>query len=235
MKKINIGIPNRSSFIHISGIIQCISAGLIEKSEYHPAKLFYSNEKANIYLLRNDQLCNQLLDKKLDYVYTGDDYAYEIFANNIKKLLSVDIFKTKVCILYLGKLHKRVNIYTKFPNIANKYLELWKIKYNKIIKISGSCETYCFLNKDSATIDTVCTGGTKNVNKLISGRCSQQFSTGWYGCNHNKSLIDSLAENNRAIIKSLKQLYKDELLNRDNKINKSIIKFMRNAKSRARC
>lgn len=53
----HIGIPNRSSFLHIGAVAQCVGAGLLPWSEYHPAKLFYR-------LPSDELLTNQRVDER---------------------------------------------------------------------------------------------------------------------------------------------------------------------------
>lgn len=72
-----IGIPNRSSFLHLGAVAQCVTAGVLPWSEYHPAKLFCRLPDYELWLCRSDELCKHFVAGDLDVIFTGDDYAGE--------------------------------------------------------------------------------------------------------------------------------------------------------------
>src|SRR5579859_580972 len=77
MKQLKLGIPNRSSLLHVGAVGQCLKAGIISREIYHPAKLYYETSDFILFLVRSNDLCGMMNEGKLDIIFTGDDYALE--------------------------------------------------------------------------------------------------------------------------------------------------------------
>lgn len=178
----HIGIPNRSSFLHIGAVAQCVGAGLLPWSEYHPAKLFYRLPSDELWLCRCDDLCNRFRQGDLDVIFTGDDYAEEYLRGvqyESVPFAFVSVHFALLCI-DLRKSHHFDRVYTKYPQTAKEHLTQWGISYGEINTVSGSSECFSCCIPSNAAHDVICTGATQQANKLYAIRHGGVLGCSWY-------------------------------------------------------
>lgn len=214
MNKLRIGISNRSSLLHVAGVSQLIKAGFLNFKDYHGAKLYYETDIAKIFLTSGSNLCKLLKEKKLDYIFTGDDYVWEYLPSNINRLP----FKILECKLTLMANHDNLGlirrVYTKHVKFAKEYLKLWGYSNLKINSISGGAESYCFLSPHNAIFDTICTGISKDMNNLHVFKETDIYYCSWFGYKKFPLQLREIVQD-KFLIFRLKAVYKSLLYLRD--------------------
>lgn len=175
-----VGIPNRSSLLHLAGVLACVNAGLISISTYHAARLAYRTAAGRTFLTRCSGLCGMLANGELDAVFVGDDYWSEYGAKDCDRVpfpvLSAQFALLSAC-PDVGRL---AEVYTKFPVTARSWLERWGVQYERIVFQPGGVETFALNRERAAAFDVVCTGGTVRVNRLSVLRAAPRFTSAWY-------------------------------------------------------
>ncbi|PIT90468.1 MAG: hypothetical protein COU22_02020 [Candidatus Komeilibacteria bacterium CG10_big_fil_rev_8_21_14_0_10_41_13] len=178
-----IGIPNRSSFLHIGAISQCVFSGILPQHLYHPAKLFYKLDGYNLLLCRCSELCKLFLQRDIDLIFVGDDYAKEYLPNAEYEKISFSFLKVYFALLCSDIYNQRSRfdkIFTKFPVMAAEYLQKWSIGYNQIEAVSGASECFACSVSNSAAFDVICSGITQQENGLSIIRNDDLLGCSWY-------------------------------------------------------
>lgn len=219
-----IGIPNRSSLLHVGAITQCLTGGLLPWSEYHPAKLYYRLPGDELLLFRCDDLCKCFAAGELDVIFTGDDYAGEHLQSDEYECTSFAFVSTRFALLSVNPSRNQQfdQVFTKFPETAKKYLARWNVAYNEIQVMSGGCECFASCVPSSAAFDVICTGTTRQVNKLCAVHQGDAFGCSWYF--RRGKLIESLARvvANKEILTRLQSHYQTVLRSRDEVVKGAI-------------
>jgi ATP phosphoribosyltransferase len=207
-----IGIPNRSSSLHIAAISALISAGYIDSDEYHPAKLFYEKNGISIVLARCDQLCKLFKDKTVDIIFTGGDYYREHCGESMDQVYEWNVLECHLAIMGFQCDNRVQKIYTKFPMIAEGHVDIG----GDIISVSGSCETYT-IAFDELCFDVICTGSTSKNNKIPVIKQFFSFTPVWVGKQFIENNMIKLhrSVSNQKLTESLRSYYSNYYLNRD--------------------
>jgi len=211
-----IGIPNRSSFLHLGAVAQCVSAGILPWSEYHPAKLFYQLPDGELWLCRCDELCKHLASGHLDVVFTGDDYAGEHLRDleySSKAYAFIAVHFALLCVD--PKQSHFDHVLAKYPITAKEDLNKWKVSYSDVVEVSGSSECFACSVSSSAAHDVMCTGATQRENKLYALHRGSALGCSWYFRNGKfpESLARVAADGD--MFARLRDHYQTVLLSRD--------------------
>jgi ATP phosphoribosyltransferase len=163
-----IGIPNRSSFLHVGAMAQCLAADIVPLHEYHPARLFYRSPTSEVWLCRCDELCKHFVAGDLDVIFSGDDYATEYIRPAVYYRASYAFVTVHFALLASDPRHCThfARIFAKYPQTAREHLEQWHVSYDRLIQVSGSSECFARSLPSSAAHDVVCTGATQRTNNL---------------------------------------------------------------------
>lgn len=180
---LRIGIPNRSSALHVAGATALIRSGVLRADEYHPAKLYYEKGAAVVTLTRCDQLCSLFSEGLLDAIFTGGDYSEEhILPARAGTVLRWPVLSCHYALLGLvDGMGTNADIFTKFPNVANH--RLTSLETARIKLVGGACESYV-LSRHALAFDVVCTGATVNANGLSELRRFEDFCPVWHCHSH---------------------------------------------------
>jgi ATP phosphoribosyltransferase len=211
-----IGIPGRFSLLHVAGIVQCIEAGLLTLAEYHPAKLFYRGNAVKIFLFHEKQLCVMLNSGLLDLIFVGDEYAQE-WVDFPAHSLCFPTFQTQLALLSGAPptCPAESEVYTRFPQTASKYLELWGVRFSSLVTVYGAGEAYCLALPDGFAFDVVCTGVTKATNDLHILESTRSLSSSWYY--RDLAVMDRIGSvtEDRGLLSAVRTYYEDLLTGRD--------------------
>lgn len=226
MKKLRIGIPNRSSLLHVGAVAQCLKARVIPQAEYHPATLYYTLDEHEIFLVRANELCEMMNEGLLDLIFTGDDYAGEhlaISANQIPYPMMEVEFVLFTALKETGNSFSK--IFTKFPKTAATYLKHWGVSYDLLEVKSGACETFCFFSPRFAAFDIYCTGATQRTNNLHVNYRGNSISSSWF---YKNDFPPSLAEviSDQHFFSQIKTHYETYLEFRDTVMKNSVFDIL---------
>lgn len=176
------GIPNRSSFLHLGAVAQCVAGGILPWPEYHPAKLFYRLPGYELWLCRCDELCRHFISGDLDVIFTGDDYAGEYLRDteyDSEPYAFVAVHFALLCVDPRQSRHFD-RVYTKYPLTAGNHLKQWGVSAGEIAAVSGSSECFACSLPSSAAHDVMCTGATQQANKLFAVHRGNSLGCSWY-------------------------------------------------------
>lgn len=212
-----IGIPNRSSFLHLGAVAQCVAGEILPWSEYHPAKLFCRLPNFELWLCRSDELCKHFVSGDLDVIFTGDDYAGEYLRGieyDTKTYAFVTIHFALLCV-HPDQSRHFDRVFTKYPQTAKEHLEHWGVSYGEINDVSGSSECFACSLPASAAHDVMCTGATQQVNKLYAVHRGVALGCSWYFRRGTfpESLVRIIADGD--MFAKLRSHYETVLLSRD--------------------
>ena len=131
---IHIGIPNRSSFLHLGAVAQCVASEILPWSEYHPAKLFYRLPNYELWLCRCDELCKHFIAGDLDVIFTGDDYAGEYLRGIEYESVPYAFISVHFALLCIDSSQSRHfdRVFTKYPQTAKEHLKQWGVSFDEI-------------------------------------------------------------------------------------------------------
>lgn len=187
-RAIRVGVPNRSSFLHIAGISTLIYSGIIPRSAYRPAKLFYDEYGGSgieVFLMNNSSLCRLALEDKLDVIFTGGDYASE-YLDSCFFTEEFSIFSVQFALLRINRAgpsnaeHPISRLYTKFPEVSKRYCVENLSNVPEIVPVPGASETFALMDSESAALDIIYTGETVFDNNMHSTRIGDKIYPGWY-------------------------------------------------------
>jgi ATP phosphoribosyltransferase len=212
---LKIGIPNRSSLLHVAGIGICMQAGLVDAASYNPPCLHYYGDSAEILLSRCEELCKLFEENRLDVILTGFDYAMEQGCDVSATQTPCDVFRTAFAVM--GKqqrLPPSPTVVTKFPLRAAARLVSWGIEYKSIRPMAGGVEGLCEPDNDIVAFDVVCTGGTVASNGLRVYRQDAYLPPVWLS---RGALPDSIqtATAGTPLMLRLQEFYRRKLEERD--------------------
>lgn len=223
-----IGIPNRSSFLHMGAVTQCVAAGILPWKEYYPAKLFYRLREHELLLCRCEDLCKCLERGELDMIFTGDDYAKEHLQSVRCERLPVEFLSVRFALLCLNRDQNQEfdHIFTKYPRAAKEYCSQWGVTYRKMSVVSGGCESFACCVPSSAAVDVICTGATQKENKLKAPFEGEELKCAWYA--RSQSFPETLIEviENEELISRIRNHYQAILHSRDIIMKDTIGKFL---------
>lgn len=219
-----IGIPNRSSFLHLGAVAQCVAGGNLPWAEYHPAKLFYRLPGYELWLCRCDELCKHFVAGDFDVIFTGDDYAGEYLRGteyDTQPFAFVAVHFALLC-LDPGQSRRFDQVFTKYPQTAKEHLEQWGVACGEIKSVSGSSECFACSLPSSAAHDVMCTGATQRANKLYAMHRGAALGCSWYF--RRGTFPESLARvtADGDIFQRLTGHYQTVLLSRDTAVRNTI-------------
>jgi ATP phosphoribosyltransferase len=219
-----IGIPNRSSFLHLGAVAQCVVAGILPWSEYHPARLFCRLADYELWLCRSDELCRHFVSGDLDVIFTGDDYAGEYLRDTEYESVPYAFVGVHFALLCVdpSQSQKFDRVFTKYPQTAKEHLEQWGVSAGEIIAVSGSSECFACSLPSSAAHDVMCTGATQQVNKLYAVHRGTALGCSWYFRRGTfpESLVRVIADGE--MFAKLHSHYQTVLLSRDTAVRNTI-------------
>ena len=220
----HIGIPNRSSFLHIGAVAQCVAARLLPWSEYHAAKLFYRLPSDDLWSCRCDELCNRFRRGDLEVIFTGDDYAGEYLRGVKYEKVPFAFISVHFALLCIdpGQNRRFDRVFTKYPQTAKEHLKQWDVSYNEINVVSGGSECFACSLPTSAAHDVICTGSTQQLNKLHAVHRGSTLGCSWYFQRGKFPGSLALVTADGNIFSRIRSYYQAVLLSRDMAVRDTI-------------
>jgi ATP phosphoribosyltransferase len=223
-----IGIPSRSSELHVLGIAQCLHSGLLSPKAYDPAKLLYCCEGHTLVLGRCDELCHFLDAGSVDLIFTGGDYAREHLSLTVN-CVPVNSFSIQFVLLIPRKMTNSnlETVFTKFPRSAERTLLDWGIRFDKVLSVSGGSEAFCLMTPRAAAFDIKCTARTIEANDLKVVRSSESIYPGWYSVDYRMPPEIQKVSCDEILLTRLQHYYSQRLSNRDVLIRDNVARVFR--------
>lgn len=220
---LRVGIPNRSSLLHVAGASLCIRANLIEACAYEPPCLFYKKNDITVLLTRCDELCRFFAERKLDVILTGFDYAVEHLNNLWAFETPCDVFRTAFALLGAPeRVPETPQVVTKFPRHAAAQLAAWGVEARSIRAMTGGVEGVCALDASVVAFDVICTGATVKANGLNVYRQEELRPPLWLSYAELPSTIEQ-ALSDSALMERLRRFYRHKLSHRDSAIAEAVM------------
>jgi ATP phosphoribosyltransferase len=214
--RLRIGIPNRSSLLHLLGVAHCIEANFLPAEQYDPARLQYCFDRVEIVLTRCNELCGLFGQGAIDVMLNGGDYVGEHLTEPFGQRIECAVNAVRFALLDNGQQDSDSPsiVFTKYPRVARRYLAEWNVAYNTIVTVSGGVEAFCLLEPQSAAFDVVCTGNTVRANRLRIFKQSEIIYPGWYGKNNLPAEIVAACTDAR-LAQRVQTYYEHLLIRRD--------------------